>query len=154
MQFGQGKTLGPFRVDENGRLHPNEPGSNPTFGFSWRDRPVHAVLKGDSLALQAMLGRVPSTGGVAGEVPPRIDDRERLFILLRGLQKVLPPLWRLRLLADHRVRVEAEEPLEWPTTATGLMTSVTQFVLALAPYLDLLDETGIAAVASGGKLKI
>jgi hypothetical protein len=52
------------------------------------------------------------------------------------------------------VRVEAEEPLEWPTTATGLMTSVTQFVLALAPYLDLLDETGIAAVASGGKLKI
>jgi hypothetical protein len=111
-------------------------------------------LKGDSLALQAMLGRVPSTGGVAGEVPPRIDDRERLFILLRGLQKVLPPLWRLRLLADHRVRVEAEEPLEWPTTATGLMTSVTQFVLALAPYLDLLDETGIAAVASGGKLKI
>jgi hypothetical protein len=154
MEFGQGRTLGPFKVDQNGRLHPNEHGSNPTFGFSWRNRAVHAVLKGDSLALQAMIGRVPSTGGIAGEEPAKIEDRERVFSLLRGLQKLLPPLWRLRLLADHRVRVEAEEPLEWPTTATGLMTSVTQFVLVLAPYLDLLDETGVAAMASGGRLKI
>jgi len=154
MEFGQGSVLGPFKVDQNGRLHPNEVGSNPTFGFTWRNRPVHAVLKGDSLALQAMLGRVPSTGGTGGEQQPRVGDRERLFLLLRGLQKLLPPLWRLRLLADHRVRVEAEEPLEWPTTATGLMTSVTLFVLALAPYLDLLDETGLSAVAAGGTAKI
>ncbi len=159
MSLDRATKLGPFRVDPVGRLHPNEPGSNPSFDFSWRRRRVHAVMRGESLSLVAVLGRVPSTGGAAKNGEWRIPERERVFSVLRFLQKSIPPGWQLRLLVDHRVRVDAEEPLEWPTTAAGLMISVTLFLLTLAPYLDLLDETGLSGIplasgGAGGRLKI
>jgi hypothetical protein len=47
------------------------------------------------------------------------------------------------LLADHRVWLEAEPRVELPITAAGLITEITRFALDLAPYLELMDETGL-----------
>ena len=47
------------------------------------------------------------------------------------------------LLADHRVWLETEPRIELPITAAGLITEITRFALDLAPYLELMDETGL-----------
>ena len=36
-----------------------------------------------------------------------------------------------------------------PITAAALITEITRFLLALAPYLDLLDEAGLAVLGAG-----
>jgi hypothetical protein len=152
MPFHAPFILGPFMVDAEGRLTPRDPEAPPAFIFRWRGRPVrvHIVraqnLRPDEsdgrLRLQATLGRVPST---AHGTQPAL--RPRSFSVMRELRRLVPPEWRVRLSPDHRALLEAEAEIALPITATGLLTEVTLFLLGLAPYLDLLDEAGIAANA-------
>jgi hypothetical protein len=137
--------IGPFLVDAGGRLSPRDPDMIPGLGFRYRGRCVQARLQDDRLSLCTELGRVPSSAASNG------DRRGPVFTALRALPAALPPAWRVRLLADHRVQLETEAALTAPTAA-GLMTALTSFLLALSPYLDLLEETGVTP-GSGGTAK-
>lgn len=137
--------LGPFTVDAEGRLSPCQPGAAPAFLFRWHGRVVRSRLAqfgtaemGLVLQAEMALGRVPSTARVTDET-----ERPRSFALLRWLTRVMPAGWRVRLSPDHRVWLEAETPIGLPITAAALVTQITCFALDLAPYLDLLDETGV-----------
>jgi hypothetical protein len=149
MSFASPFKLGPFIVDEEGRLYPRVPDKVPSFSVCWRDRLLHLRLSRAaaagatqlSLGVQAVLGRIPSTAEAIG--PGRRDEA---FALLRNLAPVLPAGWEISLFADHRVRLDLQSGLELPTSATALVTAVTVLLLELAPYLDVLDAEGIVAV--------
>lgn len=143
-------TLGPFRMDAAGGLAPVVPGAPPRFTFRWRDRLVHAALLPRAstqgrLRLRARLGQVPSSAR-----PPDAARRPQSFAALRHLMGLLPADWHVGLAPDHRVLLEAERPVALPISAAGLVGEVTCFLLTLAPYLDLLDEAGVAASPEGG----
>ena len=135
--------LGPFAVDAMGRLSARGTEALPGFFFRWRGRVVRAKFAQDPggqarLTLSAALGRVPSSAN-------QRDSRRRphSFELLRLLPRALPGRWQMVLLPDHQVRLEAEADV-LPITATELLAELTRFLLELAPYLDVLDEAGIA----------
>jgi hypothetical protein len=136
-------TLGPFRVGADGALEPMASDSAPKFTCRWRRRVIHArLLPGEELdwrlQLSSPLGRVPSSVGA-----PAASRRTPSFALLRDLPATLPDGWRIGLAADHRVLLEAELRASLPMTATALISEITCFLLTLAPYLDVLDETGL-----------
>ncbi|HEY2131373.1 MAG TPA: hypothetical protein VGH36_00105 [Acetobacteraceae bacterium] len=142
---------GPFAVDEAMRLSPAEAADTPAFRLRWRDRAVHVRMAqapdgSDSgvLALRTIVGRVPSTAerAVGREGAAR---RRRAFSVMLGWPGLLPRTWCVRLLSDHRVGLEAELRLELPASAATLLGALSLFLLELAPYLDLLDETGMGA---------
>jgi len=143
MPFDAPFNLGPFAVDAMGRLAARGSAALPGFFFRWRGRVIRAkFLPGESgqgrLCLSATLGRVPSTAG-AGDPRARTGS----FQLLHLLPRALPGRWRVALLPDHRVHLEAEADV-LPITASELLVELTRFLLELAPYLDVLDEAGIA----------
>lgn len=152
MPFDAPFMLGPFAVDALGRLSPRGPDDLPGFFFRWRGRMVRAKFEQSDplrgrLVLSATLGRVPSTAG-----PRDPDNRRQSFQLLHLLPQVMPEPWRVLLLPDHRVQLEADSQVTLPITATDLLVELTRFVLELVPYLDLLDEAGIgAAPGESGK---
>ena len=155
MPFDAPFLLGPFTVDETGRLAPRDPRAMPAFLFRWRGRVVRARLGQEGecgfLTSRLMLGRVPST---AGALDPA--SRPRSFGLLHWLPHSLPAGWRLQLLADHRVLLEARLGIDLPITATGLLGRLAGFLLDLSPYLDLVEELGMAsaeALAETGMAK-
>jgi hypothetical protein len=146
MPFDAPFKLGPFTVDSEGRLSPFESGMPPVFLFRWRGRLVRSRLvqcdpAADGLVLVAevALGRVPSTAGVSDEM-----RRPRSFVLVHWLARVMPAGWRVGLAPDHRVWLKVDMPIGLPTTAVALLTKISCFALDLAPYLDLLDETGVS----------
>jgi hypothetical protein len=148
MQFHAPFRLGPFTVDGEGRMTPFAPADTPGFLFRWRDRVIRARLlqddtDGGRLVLQTTLGQVASTAGT-----PDPELRPRSFALLHWLPRSVPPEWQVQLLADHRVRLETGMRIALPITAADLLSKVTVFLLALAPYLDLLDEVGLVAAAA------
>jgi hypothetical protein len=57
----------------------------------------------------------------------------------------LPDGWRLCLLPDHRLRLEAAQNLPAPITATGLVSALVGFALALDLYLDRLEAAGLGS---------
>ena len=145
MPFDAPFALGPFMVDAGGRLAPVGPDASPAFLFRWRERLVRARIvqpnaAAGRLMMQVPLGRVPSTAGASAARPDS-------FALVRLMGQALPQEWQVRLLPDHRVRLEAEASLALPITAVALLVEVTRFLLALAPYLDMFDERGMAEPA-------
>ena len=147
MPFDAPFKLGPFTVDSTGRLSPLAPDVPPVFLFRWHGRLVRARLAqqseaADDLALMAevALGRVPSTAGIYDETA-----RPRSFALVRWLSRVVPTGWHLYLAPDHRIWLNVEKSIGTPITAAELLTRVTCLAMELAPYLDLLDETGVKA---------
>jgi hypothetical protein len=149
MAFDPPFKLGPFTVHSGGRLSPGEPDNIPAFLFRWRDRVVRARVAQVSpddgrLTLQSTLGRVPSSASVSDE-----ELRPRSFAVSHWLPKSVPPDWRVLLLADHRVWLDAETRIALPITASALITEITRFLLVLAPYLDLLDEDGLTVIGAG-----
>jgi hypothetical protein len=139
-------TLGPFRVGPDGALEPTSADAAPKFTCHWRNRTVHAsVLPGDQsdwrLQMRAPLARMPSSAR-----PPEAARRLASFALLRDLPVTMPDAWRIGLTADHRVVLEAERRARLPLTATALITEITLFLLALSPYLDVLDAAGLPAL--------
>ncbi|MGE0221846.1 MAG: hypothetical protein AB7F35_16880 [Acetobacteraceae bacterium] len=141
MPFRSPFFLGPFLVDQEGRLSPRNPEAPPNFLFQWHDRVIRASLEAGSdegvLRISAVLGRVPSTATESG------ITRSQVFDVVRGLAGTVPSDWRLGLLPNHRVMLQAHCPVALPITATGLLTQITSFLLRLSPYLELVDETGL-----------
>jgi hypothetical protein len=140
-------TLGPFTVDEQGRLTPRDNAAFPAFNFLWRGRSVRAFMppsdpRDGRLKLQTILGRVPSTAG--GDLT---GQRLQSFASLRTVRRGLPEEWEIHLRPNHSAMLEAVTQIALPITAIGLVTEMTRFLLILAPYLDLLDEGGVAGVA-------
>ena len=90
------------------------------------------------MLLQVTLARVCSSASTPDETL-----RPRSFALLHWLERAVPSNWRVVLLADHRVWLETEPRVELPITAASLITEITRFALDLAPYLELMDETGL-----------
>jgi len=138
MPFDAPFTLGPFKVEPDGRLSPSNDSVPPSFTFQWRGRVVRAMLGADrAMVLRTVLGRVPSTAS------GRTADRPQSFGLMRALATAAPEGWRVTLLPDHRAVLEASMTLPDPATAASLLTGITDFLLRLAPYLDLADESGM-----------
>jgi hypothetical protein len=142
MPLGTDIILGPFIVDRDGRISPHDPDNLSGFRVRWRGCSVQARMLADGrLAFRANLGRVPSTAGAARAL------REPLFAVVRSLPATLPRAWRLNLMADHQIELASEEPLELPASAIDLVSLITQFLLALGPYLDLMEEVAGAGGA-------
>ena len=141
--------LGPFSVDEEGRLSLASPDAAPRFGIEWRGCRVEASLAvGEAqalgeLKLRATVGRVPSTAADAA------GQRTAVFSALRSLPKTLPAGWQADLTADHQVAVLSASKVEMPTTVEQLLCDMTMFLMALGPYLDLLAGLGVETPAAG-----
>lgn len=126
---------GPFLVAHDGQLTPV---GRPALRFAWRGRGCEAVVSAGQITLAAQAGAVPYT-------IERSAQRPAAFAALEALPAELPEGWRLRLLPDHRVRLEHAVELEGTTTATALVSAMVGFALALDPYLDRLESAGMAA---------
>ena len=129
-------TLGPFTVADGAILQLREPGACPALRFSWRGRDCAAELNGTALRLASCAARVPSSAEPGA-------DRDRAFAALARLPQGLPSGWRLQLLPDHRIRVEAEAQLDSPPTAARLIATMVSFALALDPHLDEMESLGL-----------
>ncbi|WP_255569185.1 hypothetical protein [Roseomonas alba] len=127
--------LGRFAVAPDGGLTPRPKPEAPALRFAWRGRPCAAQFDLGSIHLSADAARIPSTAD-------RPQDRPRAFAALAGLPRHLPDGWRARLLPDHRIRIEAEAPMDNPSNATALVAAMVRFALALDPYLDALEAEG------------
>ncbi|WP_137181388.1 hypothetical protein [Roseomonas sp. AR75] len=130
---------GPFLVEADGSLHARE---TPSLRFTWRGRGCEARLDAGRMRLSAVAGAIPYTAESPGL-------RAGMLAALGTLPSELPPGWRLRLLPDHRLRLESETALPAPTTATALVGQLVGFALALDPYLDRLDSAGAVSPPSG-----
>ena len=144
--------LGPFVIDGDGRLAPSAPNHFPSFRVAWRGHTVQARLatagpQGGALALNAVIGRVASTGPAEA---PVTFPRQAAFATVRALHGMLQAGWRVSLLPDHRIVAEAQVQIDLPTAAEDLVKELTLFLLRLNPYLDLFAEgLGVEAVADG-----
>ena len=146
MPFNEPLALGPFSIDPAGRLYPIRPDVSPNFSIRWRGRVVHArLVQRDTLDghlyIQCGLGRIPSTAS-----DPAI--RAACFRVLRHLLSALPDTWSARLLPDHQQQLEVETIVALPITVTNLVTELTLFLLALTPYLELMDQAGLVVAGS------
>jgi hypothetical protein len=126
-------SLGPFFVDRNGTLQPRSTDLRPALRFAWRGRRCEAALSAVGVELTAIAGRIPSTAEPGA-------DRTMAFEAVAALPRSLPPGWRLRLLPDHRIRLEAPAACTAAPTATSVIAAMVRFGLALDPYLDRLDS--------------
>lgn len=140
-------TLGPFSVDETGRLFPTTEGRFPTFSLRWRQHLVEAAMERiegqrGTLVLTVRAGWVGSTA----DDPPAVSQprRERTFGAVQALASLLPTGWRMHLGADHAIRLKCQAPLDMPVGAVTLLAEVTTALLAAAPYLEVLTEVGVA----------
>jgi hypothetical protein len=140
--------FGPFRVGPLLGTTLADPDTPAVFDMVWRGRPVQARLADESLHVRVILGRVPSTA--TGGAPLR----NSVFDTLQHLPAQLPPAWQMGLLPDHRVVLEWVQNLPPPINVPAIVCSLTEFLLALAPYLDLLEEAGVtllpASIGSDG----
>ncbi|MDP3417023.1 hypothetical protein [Falsiroseomonas sp.] len=127
---------GPFLVGNDGSLRPVR---DAAMRFAWRGRGCVATLSDGQISLAAQAGAVPYTAEQPGARPGA-------FAALGAMPGELPQGWRLRLMPDHRVRLEVDVDLEGDTTAIALVSAMVRFALALDPYLDRLELAGLAAL--------
>lgn len=132
--------LGPFAVTRDGTLRPKEAAFPPALRFAWRGRRCEAALAADGVHLAAIAGRIPSTAETGA-------DRAAAFETVAALPRSLPPGWRVQLLPDHRIRLEAAPEMPAAPTATSVIAAMVRFALALDPYLDRLESA--SAMPSG-----
>lgn len=146
----EGLSLGSFSVDALGRVSLGD-GKVAGFGFQWRGRPMRLSVQGFEpgrepepqvcrVLLSARVGRMPTTALAA-------ERRPEAFALARALVTMLPEGWRMELLADHSLQLQAEHHVKLPAPIGTLLVPATRFALALAPYLDLLDEHAMGMAA-------
>ncbi len=146
--------LGRFLVDREGRLLLGTPDATPTLHLHWRGVPVCAQLQPGAapgadgrLALSAIIGRVPSTASHTG-----VTMRSTALAQLHDLAAAMGDGWRLALLPDHRASIAAARDLKLPASAAALLAEITCFLLGLAPYLDLLGESGAGIEPAGSPM--
>ncbi len=146
MPFKENFILGPFSIDAEERLSPAHRDVSPGFRVRWRERVVHARLDqslggGGHLHIRSGLRRIPSTAS-----DPVM--RGACFVMLRGLLNALPQACVARLLPDHQSQREVEFLVTLPITVTTLLAELTLFLLALSPYLEVMDRAGVSVTAS------
>jgi hypothetical protein len=124
---------GPFSIAPDGALSLRDSGRAPLMRFRWKGHACEARLEADGLRFRALAGRIPSTAEPGA-------DRTRTFAAVAALPAALPRGWRLRLTADHRLRVEADGPVA--SSAPALLGALVRFALALDPYLDAVEAVG------------
>jgi hypothetical protein len=124
---------GPFLVARDGSLTPVR---QPALHFAWRGRGCEATLTPGRLSLGIQAGAVPYT-------VEQVAARPGAFAELGAMPGDLPEGWRLRLLPDHRVRLETAVELNGAATATALVSAMVGFALATDPYLDRLESAGL-----------
>lgn len=137
--------LGRFAVSPDGALVPQPDPERPALRFAWRGRHCEARVDPGGIALAADAARIPSIADSAA-------DRPRAFAALAVMPRRLPQGWSLRLLPDHRIRLEAAAPLDSPANATALVAALVRFALALDPYLDTLEAEGAEAPSGSAKI--
>ncbi|WP_439596204.1 hypothetical protein [Falsiroseomonas sp.] len=130
---------GPFLVALDGSLSAIK---DHALRFAWRGRGCEASLVDGQINLAAQAGWVPYTA-------ERPEARSGAFAALEEMPGELPQGWRLRLMPDHKVRLEAAVDLHGAITATTLVSAMVGFALALDPYLDRLESAGMASGAEG-----
>ncbi|WP_270933744.1 hypothetical protein [Falsiroseomonas oryzae] len=130
---------GPFLITAEGELHPQRV---PALRFAWRGRNCEARLADGTVRLSAGGGAVPYTA-------ERQQDRAAALAEVGRLRADLASGWRLRVMPDLRLWLEADAPCPDPVTATGLVAAMVGFVLALDPYLDRLEAAGVPASPVG-----
>jgi hypothetical protein len=128
---------GPFMVKPDGELWV-EPPRAPTLSFAWRGHACAARIADGMVWLSADAGMVPYTA-------ERPADRAAVLAAIGSMPEELPEGWRLCLLPDHRLRLEAAQKISAPVTAIGLVSALVGFALALDPYLDRLESAGLAS---------
>jgi hypothetical protein len=128
--------LGPFLVEADGKLSFRREGTSPSFSFIWRERRFSAVLQTGVMRLTGVIGQVPSSAG--GK-----ERRDAALAALRMVPRLLPHRWVLRLRPDHRLLLEVEQPMDWPAHISALLQPLVGFLLAIAPYLDLVEEADL-----------
>lgn len=136
-------TLGPFAVARDGLLQPLDPTAPPALHFAWRGRPCAARVTGSAVELASCAARIPSSAEPGA-------DREHAFATLAALPPQLPVGWKVKLLPDHQIRLEAATTLQSPPTATSLIAALVRFALALDPYLDQLEDAGVRYPPAAG----
>lgn len=124
---------GPFSIAPDGALSLRDAARPPEMRFRWKGHACEARLEAGGLRMRALAGRIPSTAEQGA-------DRARTFAAVAALPAALPRGWRLRLTADHRLRVEADGPAEH--SAPALLGALVRFALALDPYLDAVEAAG------------
>ena len=129
--------LGRFAIAPDGTVTPCGGPESPALRFAWRGRPCQAQFDPGAIRLAADAARIPSTAD-------RAADRPRAFAAVADLPRRLPDGWHARLLPDHRIRIEAQAPMDNPSNATALVATPVRFALALDPYLDALEAEGAA----------
>jgi hypothetical protein len=129
--------LGPFLVEDGGRLVFRFPGAQPGFTFQWRQRRFAVRLRDMEMHMIVPIGRVPSTSAGLGR-------RDTALALFAQLVRALPQGWSVRLTADHRIQLETRESMAWPSTVAALISPIIALLLRAAPLLDLMDEHGLA----------
>jgi hypothetical protein len=127
--------LGRFAVAPDGALTPRSMPEPPALRFAWRGRRCEAHFDPGCIRLEADAARIPSTA-------ERPFDRPRAFAAVAGLAHSMPSGWRAQLMPDHRIRIEAEAPMDAPSNVTALVSAMVRFALALDPYLDTLEAEG------------
>lgn len=145
--------LGSFLVDRDGRLFLGAPDTTANLYLHWHGLSVTVRLSSDNggtgagrMSLSAVVGRVPSTASDPASAATR---RAQALAQLHELAAAMGDGWRLALLPDHRASIEAVRDFAMPASAGALLTQVTCLLLGLAPYLDLLAESGLGIEAAG-----
>lgn len=133
--------FGPFSVDSEGRLSPAHADLSPGFSVRWRGLTVHARLTGAApssgrLDMHTILGRIPSSAAGAAA-------RAASLAMLKDVPGQLPSGWRLRLMPDHRPRLDHDVRIPLPVTVSGLVAELSAFLLELSPWLELFDRTRV-----------
>ncbi|WP_428376204.1 hypothetical protein [Lichenicoccus sp.] len=130
--------LGFFGFDAYGRLRPNPPDAKPVMACRWRGRAISTTLwelssGSGRIALRAQVGRIPSSAHSAAARPEALS-------LAAQLPPLLPSGWTVTLACDHTLYIHTEQEVPMPALITDLLVPTVEFCLAVAPFLDLLDE--------------
>ena len=68
---------------------------------------------------------------------------EQTLAMLKDVPGQLPSGWRLRLMPDHRPRLDRDVRIPLPVTVSGLVAELSAFLLELSPWLELFDRTRV-----------
>ncbi len=140
MVAGEQFRYGPFLVNRGGLITLVAP--EAVISFAWQMAQASCLLRPDCVRVRMVLGRVPSSATSGGR-------RGMCLTMLDLVPALLPRTLRLLVLADHRVVIESALPVSLPASAVGLLTALVSWVLAAAPFQELMLAEGLEPLRGG-----